>query len=71
MYVREPFTAEGNWDQFENYCMLNGISMDHEDDWMSWWECWNAALDSADSAQLEDMDEDSIDIEWDDDDIPF
>jgi len=71
MYVRKPFIAEGNWDQFENYCKLNGINIYHKDDWMPWWECWNAALnaalDAADNTQLESMNEDSI--EWDD--IPF
>ena len=39
---------EGHWNEFRDYCEDNGINLEHPDDWESWWECWNAALDAAD-----------------------
>ena len=35
-----------HWDKFELYADADGISLDHEDDWMPWWECWCAGIDA-------------------------
>jgi len=37
---------EGHWDEFRDWCEDNGVDLEHQDDWMPWWECWNAALDA-------------------------
>ena len=64
---------EGHREAFEEFCYSNGIAPHPNQGGQLWWECWNAALDAADNAQLESMNQDPIDdespLDWDD--IPF
>jgi len=34
------------WEEFQNWADANGVSLEHEDDWKPWWECWRAAIDA-------------------------
>ena len=32
-----------NWDTFVLWCEENGVSIEHEDDYLAWWKCWKTA----------------------------
>lgn len=32
------------WDEFKNYCSLNGIQLDNDEDYREWWACWKEAI---------------------------
>lgn len=34
------------WDSFAKYCEDDGISLEYEEDWSSWWDCWKTAIDT-------------------------
>ena len=40
-------TNSKNLSRFLKFCEENGISLDDEDDWNPWWECWHAGYMSA------------------------
>lgn len=34
------------WDEFRDWCEDNCVSLEHQDDWGPWWDCWKAAIDA-------------------------
>ncbi len=32
-----------NWNSFTEWAEENGVSLDHEDDYGPWWDCWKDA----------------------------
>ena len=36
-----------NWPRFTAFCEAEGISLDHEDDWLPWWSCWCAGYQAS------------------------
>jgi len=35
------------WDKFCEWANEQGVSLEHKDDWATWWECWKAGYDRA------------------------
>ena len=35
-----------NWELFTLYCLKEGISLENEEDWKAWWQCWKAGVDA-------------------------
>lgn len=33
------------WNNFIKYAEENGISLEYEDDWKEWWDCWKAGYE--------------------------
>ena len=36
--------VEGCWDDFADWCNDNGVSLEHKNDWITWWNCWSNAI---------------------------
>lgn len=34
------------WDEFADWCQDEGVSLEWQEDWMFWWDCWKTAIDS-------------------------
>jgi hypothetical protein len=34
-------------DDFIKWCQGQGVSLEHEEDYKPWWDCWGAAIDAA------------------------
>jgi hypothetical protein len=49
-HIREE--SRGYWLKFVEHCEETGINMLHKEDWLAWWECWNAALDARDAEDM-------------------
>ena len=39
-YMQRPGAAD-----FISFCCENGINLDHDDDWLTWWKCFDAGID--------------------------
>ena len=35
-----------HWIEFEGYCYEVGISLEYEEDWKPWWDCWCCGIAS-------------------------
>jgi hypothetical protein len=33
-------------DDFEDWCVDNGVDLDHTEDWSAWWSCWTHAVEA-------------------------
>lgn len=49
MEENQPHRVEHDgWATFEQYAIEDGISLEHSDDWLPWWECflegWSAGI---------------------------
>lgn len=43
---RDVSNDEYKWDEFRDWCEDEGVSLDHQDDWVTWWNCWVSAIDA-------------------------
>lgn len=43
--MNEPVDAANyNWTGFVEFAEGEGINLENEDDYMSWWDCWKAGF---------------------------
>lgn len=47
------------WPAFKDFASENGVSLDNNEDWQAWWNCFEAGAD----AYVDNMPDNSLDVE--------
>ena len=39
------------WDEFRDWCEDNKVSIEYNEDWEPWWNCWKTAIQARIAAE--------------------